>query len=187
NGKFFVDIKATAADADGDATTLEFDGTTNDNYYSVGTHTVRVRAKDIAGAYSPWIERSFTIVNSVPTVTLTATPTRTVKNGKFFVDIEATAADADGDATTLEYEGRTSDNYYSVGTHTVRVRAKDIAGAYSPWMERSFTIVNSAPTVALTATPTRTVKNGKFFVDIKVTANDADGDATTLEYEGKAS
>jgi hypothetical protein len=107
-----------------------------DNYYSVGTHTVRVRAKDIAGAYSPWAEKSFTIVNSAPTVTLTATPTRTVKDGKFFVDIKATANDADGDATTLEYEGRTSDNYYSVGTHTVRVRAKDIAGAYSPWVEK---------------------------------------------------
>ena len=119
------------------------------------------------------------------TVTLTATPTRTVKDGKFFVDIKATANDEDGDATTLEYEGTTSDNYYSVGTHTVRVRAKDIAGAYSPWAEKSFTIVNSAPTVTLTATPTRTVKDGKFFVDIKATANDADGDATTLEYEGQ--
>ncbi|KXL53572.1 MAG: S-layer homology domain-containing protein [Clostridium argentinense] len=185
NGKFFVDIKVVANDADGDAATLEYEGTTVDNYYSVGTHTIKVRAKDIAGAYSPWLEKSFTVINSAPTVTLTATPTRTVKNGKFFVDIKATANDADGDATTLEYDGTTADNYYSVGTHTIRVRAKDIADAYSPWMEKSFAIINSAPTVTLTATPTRTVKNGKFFVDIKATANDADGDATTLEYEGK--
>ncbi len=184
SGKFFVDIKATANDADGDATILEYEGTTADNYYSVGTHTIKVRAKDIAGAYSPWLEKSFTVINSAPTVTLTATTTRTVKNGKFFVDIEATATDADGDATTLEYEGTTSDNYYSVGTHTIRVRAKDIADAYSPWMEKSFTVINSAPTVTLTATPTRTVKSGKFFVDVKATANDADGDATSLEFEG---
>jgi ATP-dependent protease ClpP protease subunit len=88
--------------------------------------------------------KKITITNTAPTVTLTATPTRTVKDGKFFVDIKATANDADGDATTLEYEGTTSDNYYSVGTHTVRVRAKDIAGAYSSWAEKSFTIVNSA-------------------------------------------
>ena len=185
SGKFFVDTKATANDADGDATTLEYEGTTADNYYSVDTHTIRVRAKDIAGAYSPWVEKIFTIINSAPTVTLTVTPIRTVKDGKFFVDIKATASDADGDATTLEYEGTTADNYYAVGTHTIRVRAKDIADAYSPWMEKSFTIINSAPTVTLTATPTRTVKNGKFFVDIKATASDADGDATTLEYEGK--
>jgi hypothetical protein len=184
NGKFFVDIKAAANDVDGDATTLEYEGTTADNYYAVGTHTIKVRARDIAGAYSPWMEKSFTVINSAPTVTLTATPTRTVKNGKFFVDIKATANDADGDATTLEYEGTTADNYYSVGTHTIRVRAKDIADAYSPWMEKSFTVINSAPTVTITTTPTRTVKNGKFFVDIKATANDADGDATTLEYEG---
>jgi hypothetical protein len=184
NGKFFVDIKAVANDADGDATTLEFEGTTADNYYSVGTHTIRVRAKDIADAYSPWMEKSFTVINSAPTVTFTATPTRTVKNGKFFVDIKVAANDADGDATTLEYDGITDDNYYSVGTHTIKVRAKDIAGAYSPWLEKSFTVINSAPTVTLTATPTRTVKNGKFFVDIKATASDADGDATTLEYDG---
>ncbi|HZJ99952.1 MAG TPA: S-layer homology domain-containing protein [Tissierellaceae bacterium] len=187
DGKFFVDIKATATDADGDATTLEYEGTTSDNYYSVGTHTIRVRARDIAGAYSPWVEKSFTVINLAPTVTLTATTTRTVKNGKFFVDIKATANDADGDATTLEFEGKTADNYYTVGKHTIRVRAKDIAGAYSPWVEKSFTVTNSAPTVTLTATPTRTVKDGKFFVDIKATANDADGDATTLEYEGTTS
>ena len=75
-----------------------------------------------------------------------------------FVDIKATANDADGDATTLEYEGTTSDNYYSVGSHTVRVRAKDIAGAYSPWVEKSFTVVNSAPTVTLTATQQELLK-----------------------------
>ena len=127
---------------------------------------------------------NISVTNTAPTVTLTATPTRTVKNGEFFVDIKATANDEDGDATTLEYDGTTADNYYAVGTHTIRVRAKDIAGAYSPWMEKSFTVINSAPTVTLTATPTRTVKNGKFFVDIKAVANDADGDTTTLEYEG---
>lgn len=183
-GKFFVEIKATANDADGDATTLEYEGTTVDNYYAVGTHTIKVRAKDIAGAYSQWMEKSFTVINSAPTVTLTTTPTRTVKNGKFLVDIKVTANDADGDATILEYDGTTNDNYYSVGTHTIRVRAKDIAGAYSAWLEKSFTVINSAPTVTLTATPTRTVKNGKFFVDIKAVANDSDGDATTLEFEG---
>ncbi|HHX12058.1 MAG TPA: S-layer homology domain-containing protein, partial [Clostridiales bacterium] len=127
---------------------------------------------------------NISVTNTAPTVTLTATPTRTAKSGKFFVDIKVTANDADGDATTLEYEGTTADNYYAVGTHTIKVRAKDIAGDYSPWLEKSFTVINSAPTVTITATPTRTVKNGKFFVDIKAVANDADGDATTLEFEG---
>ena len=186
DGKFFVDIKATASDADGDATTLEFEGTTSDNYYSVGTHTVRVRAKDIAGAYSPWAEKNFTIVNSAPTVTLTATTTRTVKDGKFFVDIKATVSDADGDATTLEYEGKTSDNYYSVGTHTVRVRAKDIAGAYSPWVEKSFTITNSAPaTPVITRTPSGNSVAPGTNVTIKANSTDADNDPITYIWEGR--
>ena len=186
NGKFFVDIKVAANDADGDATTLEYEGTTVDNYYSVGTHTIKVRAKDIAGAYSPWVEKSFTVINSAPTVTLTATPTRTVKNGKFFVDIKATSNDADGDATTLEYDGTTADNYYSVGTHTIRVRAKDIAGTYSPWVEKSFTIVNSAPTApVISRTPNGNSVAPGTKVTITASSTDADNDPITYIWEGR--
>lgn len=186
DGKFLVNITASATDPDGDAVTLEYADTAADSYYAPGTHTVRVRAKDIAGAYSPWTEKTFTVTNAAPTVTLTAEPTRTVKDGKFLVNISATAADADGDATTLEWDNKASDGYYAPGTHTIKVRAKDIAGAYSPWTEKTFTITSSTPTVTLTATPTRTAKNGKFLVNISAKAVDADGDATTLEWDNKA-
>ncbi|TCK89054.1 S-layer family protein [Natranaerovirga hydrolytica] len=186
DGKFLVNITASADDPDGDAVTLEYEGTTADSYYAPGTHSIRVRAKDIAGAYSEWTEKAFTVTNAAPTVTLTADPTRTVKDGKFLVNISAVASDADGDATTLEWENKAADNYYAAGTHTVRVRAKDIAGAYSPWTEKTFTITSSAPIVTLTATPTRTAKDGKFLVNISATASDSDGDTTTLEWENKA-
>ncbi|WP_367568204.1 S-layer homology domain-containing protein [Lacrimispora sp.] len=186
DGKFLVNITANATDPDGDAVTLEYEGTSADSYYAPGTHTIRVRAKDIAGVYSPWTEKTFTVTNAAPTVTLTAEPTRTVKDGKFFVNISATAADADGDATTLEWDNKAADGYYAAGTHTIRVRAKDIAGAYSPWISKTFTITSSAPTVTLTATPTRTANNSKFLVNISATAADSDGDATTLEWENKA-
>lgn len=186
NGKFLVNITASANDPDGDAVTLEYEGTTADSYYTPGTHSIRVRAKDIAGAYSQWTEKTFTVTNAAPTVTLTAEPTRTVKGGKFLVNISAEASDTDGDVTTLEWENKTADNYYAVGTHTVRVRAKDIAGAYSPWAEKTFAITSSAPVVTLTATPTRTAKNGKFLVNINAIASDPDGDATTLEWENRA-
>ena len=186
DGKFLVNINASATDPDGDAVTLEYADTAADSYYAPGAHTIRVRAKDIAGAYSPWTEKTFTVTNAAPTVTLTAEPTRTVKDGKFLVNISATAADADGDATTLEWENKTADSYYAPGTHIVKVRAKDIAGAYSPWTEKTFTITSAAPTVTLTATPTRTAKSGKFLVNISAKAADADGDATTLEWDNKA-
>ena len=186
DGKFLVNITASATDPDGDAVTLEYADTASDSYYAPGTHTIKVRAKDIAGAYSTWTEKTFTVANAAPTVTLTAEPTRTVKDGKFLVNISAKAADADGDTTTLEWDNKASDGYYAPGTHTVKVRAKDIAGAYSPWAEKTFTITSSAPTVTLTATPTRTANNGKFLVNINATAADSDGDATTLEWDNKA-
>ncbi len=186
DGKFFVNIEASAADADGDATTLEYEGRTTDDCYEVGSHVIKVRAKDEAGFYSDWLSVNFTVENAIPTVTMSATQTRTTKDGKFFVDIEASAADADGDETTLEYEGRTVDDYYEVGDHEIRVRAKDEAGFYSEWLSVNFKVENAIPTVTMTATQTRTTKDGKFLVNIRVSATDADGDATTMEFQGRA-
>ena len=185
-GKFLVNITASATDPDGDAVTLEYADTAADSYYAPGTHTIKVRAKDIAGAYSAWTEKTFTVTNAAPTVILTAEPTRTAKDGKFLVNISAKAADTDGDATTLEWDNKAADGYYAPGTHTVKVRAKDIAGAYSPWTEKTFTVTNAAPTVTLTVEPTRTVKDGKFLVNISAKASDSDGDPTTLEWDNKA-
>lgn len=131
-------------------------------------------------------KEKITITNTAPTVTLTVTPTRTAKNGKFFVDIKATASDPDGDATTLEYEGTTSDNYYSVGTHTIRVRAKDSAGAYSPWVEKSFTIKNSPPTTpVITRTPSGNSVAPGTKVTITAKSTDADNDPITYVWEGR--
>ncbi len=182
DGRFLVTIAAASTDPDGDAVTLEYDGTEPDGYYSVGVHTIRVRAQDSAGACSEWTEKTFAVANASPTVTLSATPTRTVKDGKFLVTISAAASDADGDPVTLEWDGRTADDYYAPGTSTVKVRAKDAAGAYSEWATQTFTIASTAPTVSVTATPTRTVKDGKFLVSISAVTSDAEGDAVTLEW-----
>jgi len=187
NGNFLVNISAIANDEDNDKTTLEWDGRMADDYYSVGSHTIKVRAKDIANTYSEWESVTFDIMNHAPTVTVTAVPTRTTKNGNFLVNISATANDTDDDATTLEWDGRTADDYYSVGAYTVRVRAKDIADTYSEWQTVTFEVVNRTPMVTMTAVPTRTAKNGKFLVTTSVAATDADGDKTTLEWSGKAS
>lgn len=186
DGKFLVNITASADDPDGDAVTLEYADTTADSYYTPGTHTIRVRAKDIAGAYSPWTEKTFTITSSAPVVTLTAIPTRTAKDGKFLVNINAEASDADGDATTLEWENKMEDNYYAVGTHTIRVRAKDATELYSEWVSKTFTITNSAPTApVITRTPSGNSVPPGTLVTIKATSSDPDGDDITLVWEGR--
>jgi len=188
DGMFLVNVTASATDPDGDAVTLEYADTASDSYYAVGTHTIRVRAKDIAGVYSPWVEKTFTVTNAAPTVTLTAEPTRTVKDGKFLVNISAKAADADGDATTLEWENRASDNYYAVGSHTVRVRAKDATGLYSDWVSKTFTVANSAPTApVITRTPNGNSVAPGTPVTITAASSDPDGDSVTLIWEGRNS
>lgn len=186
DSKFLVNITANAVDADGDATTLEWQGRTEGDYYAVGTHTIKVRAKDIAGAYSEWIEKNFTVVSNKPTVTLTATPTRTVKNGKFLVNISTTSNDADGDSIILEWENKTADNYYAVGTHTIRVRAKDSTGAYSGWVSKTFTVANSAPTrPVITRTPNGNCVAPGTAVTITAQSTDPDGDAITYVWENR--
>lgn len=186
DGKFLVNITASATDPDGDAVTLEYEGATADSYYAVGAHAIRVRAKDTAGAYSAWTEKSFTIVSSAPTVTLTASPTRTVRDGKFLVNITAAASDADGDATTLEWENQAADHYYAPGTHTIRVRAKDSTGLYSAWEEKTFTITSSAPTAPIiTRSPSGNSVAPGTPVTITAASSDPDGDAITLVWEGR--
>lgn len=186
DGKFLVKISANATDSDGDTTTLEWQGRTEGDYYAVGTHTIKVRAKDIAGAYSEWVSKTFTVVSNKPTVTLTATPTRTVKNGKFLVNISTTSNDADGDAITLEWENKAADNYYAVGTHTIRVRAKDSTGAYSEWASKTFAVANSAPTrPVITRTPNGNCVAPGTAVTITASSTDADGDAITYVWENR--
>lgn len=188
DGSFLVNMTASATDPDGDTVTLEYEGTTADSYYAPGTHTIRVRAKDIAGAYSPWTEKSFTITSAAPTVTLSAVPTRTAQNGKFLVNITAVASDGDGDSTTLEWENKATDNYYAAGTHTVRVRAKDSTGLYSAWAVKTFTITNSAPTApVITRTPSGNSVAPGTPVTITATSSDPDGDPITLVWEGRNS
>lgn len=187
-GKFLVNIGATATDPDGDEVTYEYSGTSADGYYAAGQHTVKVRAVDKYGAASDWVSKTFTVTNSTPTVSLTVTPTRTVKNGKFLVNISASACDADGDKTTIEYDGFSADGYYSVGTHTIRIRAKDECGTYSDWFSKTFTIANSAPTTpVITRTPNGNCVNPGTAVNITASSTDPDGDAVTYVWENRPS
>ena len=185
-GKFLVNVTASATDPDGDAVTLEYEGTTTDGYYTVGTHSIRVRARDEAGVYSDWTSRTFTITSTAPTVTLSATPTRNAQSGKFLVNISASAADADGDTTTLEWDNKATDNRYPAGTHTIKVRAKDSTGIYSAWVSKTFTITNSPPTTpVINRSPGGNSVAPGTQVTITASSSDPDGDPVTLVWENR--
>lgn len=154
----------------------------------IGTFTLTSVATDSFGRESRHSE-TIIVTNTAPTViNVTATPTRTVKDGKFLVNITAVANDTNGDVTTLEWENRTADNYYAIGTHTVRVRVKDVAGAYSEWSEKTFTIQSSAPTrPVITRTPSGNSVAPGTAVSISANSTDADGDAITYVWENRPS
>lgn len=86
------------------------------------------------------------VVNTAPTKpTISADVTRTAKDGKLLVNFTVASTDPDGDDVTYEYLNTTEDNYYSVGTHTIKVRTKDNYGGISAWTELTFTVSNLAP------------------------------------------
>lgn len=187
SGKFFVDLTANSTDADGDAITYEYHNKAADNYYPLGTHTVKVRAKDNFGGVSDWAEVTFTVENSAPTApTVTANVTRTVKDGKILVNLTVNSIDADGDTITYEYQNKTADNYYPVGTHTVKVRAKDNYVGVSDWAAVTFSVANSEPTrPVITRTPNSNSVVPGTPVTITASSTDADGDAITYLWEGR--
>ena len=187
-GRFLVNISAAGTDPDGDKVTYEYDGASADGCYAVGQHTVKVRAVDSFGLASDWVTKTFTVSNSAPTVSLSAAPTRTVKDGRFLVTISASASDADGDDTTIEYDGFSSDDYYAVGTHTIRIRAKDACGTYSDWISKTFTIANSAPsTPVITRSPDGNCVAPGTAVSISASGADPDGDAVSYIWENRPS
>ena len=58
--------------------------------------------------------QNISVVNTAPTIDrFTVNPTRTAKDGSFFVNISATATDAENHKTTLEWQGKTENGYYS--------------------------------------------------------------------------
>ena len=154
DGKFLVNISATANDPDEDATVLEWQGKNAGGHYAVGTYTVKVRAKDTAGTYSEWSEKSFTVANSAPTrPVITRTPNGNSVAPGTHVTITAQSTDPDGDTITYVWENRPSEtSTYSLGKNVVRVKAVDSTGAESPWSAIVFFVADSNGSGGMTLT-----------------------------------
>ena len=145
DGKLLVNVSSSATDPDGDTVTLEYSGNTADSFYPVGTHTVRVRAKDAWGLYSDWTDIIFTVKNSVPTTpVITRTPDGNSVAPGVPITITASSSDPDGDPITYIWEGRPAQTStaYPLGKNVVRVKAVDSTGAESPWAAIVFFIAD---------------------------------------------
>lgn len=178
-----VQLSAEAVDPDGDEVTLEWSGRTEDDIYAAGQHIVRVRARDSVGDVSLWTEIAFEVPNTPPEPPVgTAVIHRdNVRNRMAYVTFDAEAVDPDGDPVTYEWVDRTADDYYALGQHTVRVRARDSFGDVSDWAEVAFEITNEPP-----GKPTITRLPADGFVmpgtPVTITASAVDPDGDTVTY-----
>lgn len=182
-----VTFTAEATDPNGDEVTYEWEN--KRDTYPVGQHTVRVRAVDQWGLAGEWAEISFTVINSPPTKpTLTCTPNkRPLYNDQPIVCQASGSIDPDGDTVTYEYQNKSANNLYQVGTTKVRARAVDSEGNFSEWAEVDVIIDNRAPSAPL-INP-RLIERNTYYTTIRIEAYgsiDPDGHPITYEWQGKS-
>ena len=182
-----VTFYAEATDPNGDEVTYEWEN--KHELYSVGEHTVRARAVDQWGMHGEWAEITFTVLNTPPTKpTLTCTPNaRPLYNDQPIVCEAKGSVDPDGDAIIYEYQNKSSNNLYPVGTTKVRARAVDSEGNFSEWVECEVIIDNRPPSAPL-VNP-RLIERNTFYSTITIDAYgaiDPDGDPVTYVWDGKS-
>lgn len=201
-----VSIAATAADADGTVSSVEFfvDGVSvgvdNSSSYTAtytavaGTHSLTARATDNNGGQTTSAAITINVANNPPPTVSITSPTA----GSSFITgstvaIAANASDngsvasveffVDGVSVGLDNSSPYTANYTAVaGTHSLTARATDDQGAQATSAALSITVANNpAPTVSITSPS----NNSSFVVGTTVTinANAADnGSVASVEF-----
>jgi hypothetical protein len=150
-----VSLAATASDTGGTVTKVQFyngttklgEDTTSPYTYTwsgvaAGTYPLTAKAIDNDGAVTTTTPARTITVNALPTASITSPANEAVFPRRPTITISATATDADGTVTSVEFRdgtrvlGRDTTAPYAYtwsnvasGTHTLRVRATDNAGA----------------------------------------------------------
>lgn len=125
-----------------------------------GTYHVKVTATSRTGETAVE-EADINIYNNEPVLTrieplvdLTDVQNAYTPDFKAKIAVNMSAYDPDGDEYEVEYADDSEiqgDDYYAEGTYRVKVRARDIYGAVSDWMEDSVTIAGNQPTITVGA------------------------------------
>jgi adhesin HecA-like repeat protein len=158
----------------------------NISFNQIGNYTLVGTITDSTNRLFTYSDTVSVTNNPPSTPSITANVTREISNGKFKVNLNIDSTDPDGDTVTYEYVGKTADNYYPVGSHTVKVRAKDSYGLYSEWASVNFNVANNPPTVpVITRTPNGNSVPPNTSITITASSNDPDGDDITYVWEGR--
>ena len=207
-----VNLAATASDADGTVTKVEFfNGTTKLGEdttapYSftwsgvaAGTYSLTARATDDLGGVTTSLASTITVSssNAAPTVTLTQPSNGATFTAPATVNLAATASDADGTVTKVEFFNATTKlgedttapysftwSGVAAGTYTLTARATDNLGGVTTSASSSITVSspNVAPTVSITAPLDAAIFTWKPAITITATASDLDGTVTKVEF-----
>ena len=206
-GPAIITIAASATDADGTITRVEFfngatklgEDTTSPYSFSwssvaAGSYTLTARAIDNLGGSNTSAAITISVANNAtPSVAITSPANNSVLAAPASFTLAATASDSDGTVSQVEFfQGTTSlavdtTSPYSVavsslaaGRYTLSAVATDNLGAKAT--NSVSLVVNALPTAAITS-PT----NGQSFtapasITIAATADDADGTITKVEF-----
>jgi hypothetical protein len=207
-----VNLAATASDADGIVTKVEFFngaaklGEDTSAPYSftwsgvaAGTYTVTARATDNLGAITSSAAATITVnANTSPTVDMTSPVDGATFTSPATVNLAATASDADGIVTKVEFFngaaklGEDTSAPYSftwngvaAGTYTLTARATDNVGAITSSSAATITVsasANTPPSASITSPADGAIFAWKPTITVTATASDPDGTVTKVEF-----
>jgi hypothetical protein len=201
-------ITATASDPDGSVSMVQFyngssllgaDASSPYNFamnsLPPGTYTLTAVATDNNGATASSVI-TFTVVNPLPVVTITSPLNGTGYIETATVTINASASDANGSVTLVEFYngttliGSSASSPYSftwtgvaAGTYQLTARATDNEGGMAVSPVITINVAGNQPSVITITSPTNnsTVVTGTS-VTVNVTVTDPDGSVTLVEY-----
>ena len=207
-----ITVTATASDTDGTVANVEFFagttliGTDTTSPYSItwnsvpaGSYALTAVAHDDSGATTTSSARTITVTapNEAPTVSITTPVNGATFTAPATVAVAATADDADGTITTVDfYAGTTligtdttspygaTWNNVPAGNYQLTAVAQDEDGSAMTSAAVSITVTsaNQVPTVSLTAPANGATFSAPATISITATASDPDGTITTVEF-----